>query len=204
MLFMTTNENLTNEIKPSSPRLKAVALFIFELVKIGVLAALTIGLIRYFLFKPFYVKGASMEPTFFDHEYLIVDELSYYLRLPQRGEVVVFKYPENPTEYFLKRVIGLPGERVKVSAGVITVYNKEHPEGVLMIEPYLPTDLITAGENTYTVGPDQYFVLGDNRSNSFDSRRFGPINKSFIVGRAWFRGWPIDRMQMFSTPSFNI
>lgn len=202
--IMPINENLTNEIKLPPSRLKAVALFILELIKVGVLAALTIGLIRYFLFKPFYVKGASMEPTFFDHEYLIVDELSYYLRPPERGEVIVFKYPENPTEYFLKRVIGLPGERVKVSGGIITVYNQAHPEGVVMAESYLPADLVTSGENTYTVGPDQYFVLGDNRSNSFDSRRFGPINKSYIVGRALFRGWPLDRIQKFNTPSFNI
>lgn len=188
---------------PSSP-LKSVGLFILELVKVGLLAALTIGLIRYFLFKPFYVKGASMEPNFYDHEYLIVDELSYRLRTPERGEVIVFEYPDQPSEYFLKRIVGLPGERVKISNGHVVVYNKAHPEGVTLDESYLPSDLPTAGDNVYTVSDNQYFVMGDNRPNSFDSRRFGPVDKKYIVGRAWFRGWPFTRVKAFTTPSFNI
>src|SRR3990167_7531280 len=121
-------------------------LFLLELVKVAVLAGVTIAFVRYFLFKPFYVKGASMEPNFFDKEYLIIDELSYRLRPPQRGEVIVFKYPENPKEYFLKRIVGLPGERIKVAEGQIIIYNKEHPEGIILNEPYLSKDLPTIGE----------------------------------------------------------
>ncbi len=183
----------------------SIGLFILELVKVAVLAGITIALVRYFLFKPFYVKGASMEPNFFDKEYLIIDELSYYFRTPERGEVVVFKYPENPKEYFLKRIIGLPGERVKVSEGKITIYNKEHPEGVILDEPYLPEDLLTSGDRSFVpLSENQYFVMGDNRANSYDSRRFGAVDKSLVVGRVFFRGWPFNRAQFIPEPELNI
>ena len=184
--------------------LGAIGLVILEVIKVVVVAGVTIVAVRYYLFKPFYVKGASMEPNFNDHEYLIIDELSYRFRAPQRGEVIVFKYPENPKEYFLKRIIAVPGERVKVNNGHLTVYNAAHPEGAEVQETYLDTHLLTLGEKTTTLGENQYFVLGDNRMNSYDSRRFGPIDKSAIVGRAWFRGWPISRVQTFSAPSYTF
>lgn len=190
-------------VKPPS-RLRIAASFLFELIKVIVLAGVTIALIRYFLFKPFYVKGASMEPNFLDHEYLIVDELSYRFRMPERGEVIVFKYPNNIQEYFLKRIVGLPGERVKVEGGHITIYNSTHPEGVLLSESYLPNDLLTAGDNqVVTLASDEYFVLGDNRPNSFDSRRFGSVKKDLIIGRAFIRGWPLTRITKFSPPEFG-
>ena len=184
--------------------LGAAAVFILELLKIGVLAGITIFLVRYFLFKPFYVKGASMEPNFYEKEYLIIDEVTFRLRQPERGEVVVFVAPTNPQEYFLKRIIGLPGERVKVSEGHVFIYNKEHPEGAEVEETYLPHDLLTSSEQNVILPSDQYFVLGDNRPNSFDSRRFGLIDRKAIVGRAWLRGWPPKRMQTFSPPQFNF
>jgi signal peptidase I len=183
----------------------SIGLFLLELIKVAVLAGITIALVRYFLFKPFYVKGASMESNFFDKEYLIVDELSYRFRAPQRGEVVVFKYPENPKEFFLKRIIGLPGERVKVSEGKVTIYNSQHPEGVILDESYLPADLLTSGDRTYVpLNDKQYFVMGDNRPNSYDSRRFGAVDKSLIVGRVFFRGWPLNRAEIITKPSLNI
>ncbi|MDD2758567.1 MAG: signal peptidase I [Patescibacteria group bacterium] len=184
--------------------LVSAGLFLFEMVKIAVLAGITIGLIRYYLFKPFYVKGASMEPNFYEKEYLIIDELSYRFREPQRGEVIVFRYPENPKEYFLKRIIGLPGETIKISLGQVIVYNKEHPEGVAVDESYLPADLKTEGDRTIKISDTQYFVMGDNRPNSYDSRRFGPIDRSLIVGRAWLRGWPVSRAATFKAPAMNI
>ena len=178
----------------------SAGIFILEMLKVAVLAGITIALIRYYLFKPFYVKGASMEPNFHEKEYLIIDELSYRFREPVRGEVIVFRYPEDPKEYFLKRIIGLPGETVKVTGGKVFVYNSEHPEGFELGEEYLPKDLITEGEKTTKVGENQVFVLGDNRPNSFDSRRFGPIDKSLVVGRAWLRGWPLNKLAVFSKP----
>lgn len=145
-----------------------------------------------------------MEPNFLDHEYLIVDELSYRFRAAERGEVIVFKYPNNQQEYFLKRIIGLPGERVKVSDGHVTVYNGSHPEGEVIDESYLPKDIVTAGDNqTVALGQDEYFVLGDNRPNSFDSRRFGTVKSNLIIGRVFLRGWPLSRIQKFSAPNFG-
>lgn len=178
-------------------------LFIIEAAKIVILASITVIFVRYFLFKPFYVKGASMEPNFYGQEYLIIDEITYRFRLPERGDVIVFKYPEDPKEYFLKRIIGLPGERVKIADGKVTIYNNEHPEGVIIDESYLPSDLMTMGEKNTTLTEKQYFVLGDNRSNSSDSRRFGPVDKSLIVGRVVLRGWPLNRVQTFKTPEFS-
>ncbi len=185
-------------------KLAGAGVFLLELIKVGVLAAVTIACVRYFLFKPFYVKGASMEPNFFDKEYLIIDELSYRLRPPQRGEVIVFKFPENTKEFFLKRIIGLPGERVKIAEGRVTIYNGEHPEGVVLDETYLPNDLLTIGERITVLTSNQYFVMGDNRSNSYDSRRFGAVDKSFVVGRVFFRGLPFNRAEIISEPKLNI
>lgn len=179
-------------------------LFLLEFIKIALLAGITIALVRYYLFKPFYVKGASMEPNFYDHEYLIIDEVTYRFNEVKRGDVIVFKYPENPKEYFLKRIIGLPGERIKVAGGQVTVYNEAHPEGLTIQESYVPKDIVTEGEKIIVLGSDEFFVLGDNRENSYDSRRFGPVDRNLIVGRAWFRGWPLNRMQIFNTPEFNF
>ncbi len=179
----------------------AAGLFFLELIKVAVLAGITIGLVRYFLFKPFYVKGQSMEPTFYEHEYLIIDEITYRLREPERGEIVVFRAPNSPKDYYLKRVIGLPGERVKVEGNKIIIYNDANPLGVVMEETYIEEE--TAGAVSQTLGPDQFFVLGDNRSASFDSRRFGPVSRDEIIGRAWFRGWPVARITKFSKPTYD-
>lgn len=185
-------------------KLAATGLLLLELIKIAVLAGVTIIAVRYFLFKPFYVKGASMEPNFYDHEYLIIDEITYRFRTPWRGEVIVFHYPDNPKEYFLKRIVGLPGERIRVADGHLTIYNAAYPEGVVVEESYLPETVATAGEEVVGLAEDEYFVLGDNRPNSFDSRRFGPVERGAIVGRAWFRGWPLKRLQTFAVPAFNF
>lgn len=184
--------------------LASAGLFLLELVKVAVLAGITIAFVRYFLFKPFYVKGASMEPNFYDKEYLIIDELTYRFRIPQRGEVVVFKYPDNPKEYFLKRIIGLPGERIKIAEGRITIYNKEHPEGIVLSEPYISGDYPTTGEKITVLNESEYFVMGDNRPNSFDSRRFGAVEKDLVVGRVFLRGWPFNRASIISEPKLNI
>lgn len=179
-----------------------IASFFLELIKIALLAGLTIGLVRYFLFKPFYVKGQSMEPNFFEHDYLIIDEISYRFRVPQRGEIIVFRSPVNE-DYYLKRVVGLPGERVKVEDNKIVIFNLENPQGLVVEEPYL--EEATGGAVNLTLGSDQYFVMGDNRDASYDSRRFGPVEKEAIVGRVWLRGWPFNRLSIFSSsPSYNV
>ena len=181
--------------------LEKIALFFLELVKIVVLSGVTIVLVRYFLFKPFYVKGESMLPTFYENEYLIIDELSYRFRDPKRGEVVVFKSPTSPEDFYLKRVIGLPGERVRIENGSVTVCQVEC---VVLDEVYIDVD--TSGDVAFTLGDEQYAVLGDNRSASYDSRRFGPINKDAIEGRTFIRGWPLTRISYFggNVPEYNL
>lgn len=191
----------TPDLPPEQGFIGKVGSFLLELVKIAVLAGLTIGLVRYFLFKPFYVKGQSMEPNFEERDYLIIDELSYRLRAPQRGEVVVFHY--RPTDdYFLKRIIGLPGERVKVDGNKVVIYNEANPQGLVLDEKYLTE--VTPGSITITLGVHQYFVMGDNRDASFDSRRFGAIGEDDMVGRVWFRGWPFSRVTTFGAPSYTL
>ncbi len=172
--------------------------FIWELVKIAVIALVLAGLARYFIFQPFFVKGASMEPNFDDGQYLIVDELSYYFRVPERGEVVVFKYPLDTRTYYIKRIIGLPGETVEIKSGQVTVYNDENPKGFVLNEAYLPQGLATDGNVKRRLNRDEYFVLGDNRLSSSDSRRWGVLPKSDIVGRVFVRVWPVDTFELLN------
>jgi len=199
-----------NELPTEAPRParhrgeNGIGSFIVEIVKVALIALVIILPVRYFLIKPFYVNGASMEPNYFNSEYLIIDEISYRLHEPARGEVVVFHYPPDPKEYFIKRVIGLPGERVAVKDGQVTVFNQNNPEGVVLAEPYLEPETQTAGAADITLGEDEFFVLGDNRNASLDSRRFGAIKKQDIVGRTWLRGWPFDRAGVLKEHQFNF
>ena len=174
--------------------------FIWETIKVVIISLAIVIPIRYFIIQPFYVKGASMEPSFYDHEYLIIDEITYRLRGPERGEVVVFRSPPDPRQYFIKRAIALPGERIKIENKKIYIYNSENPEGIKLDENnYLPLVEIqgTLGQVEITLKDDEYFVLGDNRNSSMDSRSFGPITKDKIIGKAWLRGWPFDRFELF-------
>ncbi len=180
-----------------------LGLFFLELVKIAVLAGITIGIVRYFIFKPFYVEGQSMEPTFDEREYLIIDEITYRFEDPKRGDVIVLRAPTVEKDFYLKRIIGLPGERIKVEDNKVIVYNNDNSQGVLLEEIYLD-DKTTPGQTTITLGPDEYFVMGDNRRASYDSRRFGPIKRSDIIGKTWLRGWPLDRITLFETPAYNL
>ncbi|OGH65456.1 MAG: signal peptidase I [Candidatus Magasanikbacteria bacterium RIFCSPHIGHO2_02_FULL_47_14] len=172
------------------------------MIKVALLAGVTIALVRYFLFKPFYVKGQSMEPSYYAKEYLIIDEITYRFREPERGEVVVFKAPFEKDDYYIKRVLGLPGERVKIEDGKVIIYNEQYPEGVVTEERYLEEK--TPGSINVSLGPDQYFVMGDNRDESFDSRRFGPVSRDAIVGRTWLREWPVTRAGLFQKPQYNL
>lgn len=164
--------------------------------------------IRYFLIQPFFVKGASMEPNFHDQEYLIVDEISYRFQAPERGQVIVFRYPRDPQEYFIKRVIGLPGEQVQVKDGKVIIFNTTHPDGLALDEKYLPAGLSTYNqdESKVSVGPNEYYVLGDNRGASKDSRYFGVVDQSFVTGKVLFRGWPFNKITVFNKaywPQYN-
>lgn len=170
-----------------------------EIIKVFLIALVIVVPVRLFVFQPFYVQGASMQPNFYDKEYLIIDELSYHLREPHRGEVVVFKYPRNPRQYFIKRIIGIPGDTVLVEDGKL--YMKDASGNAVEIDEswYLADDIATQGYNfsEITLGDGEYFLLGDNRSASYDSRYFGAVEDSFLVGRALLRVLPVDRFNWF-------
>ncbi len=180
--------------------LKAFLEFIWEVVKVAVVSLAIILPIRYFLVQPFYVKGASMEPNFTDHDYLLIDEISYRFRAPERGEVVVFRYPKNPRDFYIKRVVGLPGERVVIKDTKVLV--SSGAELVELPEKYLDVNYLGGQPNSnyldVTLGADQYYVMGDNRRASSDSRSFGPITKHDLIGRSWVRAWPFNRWKVFS------
>ena len=181
--------------------------FVFELIKIVVISLVIIITIRYFLIQPFYVKGASMEPNFYDHEYLIIDEISYRFKDPGRGDIVVFRYPVNPQEYFIKRIVALPGEKVQIKDGKVYIYDDNYTglDGTVLDELYLGDGVKTysLSDETVSLGEDEYFVLGDNRNSSKDSRSFGAVNQSFITGKVLLRGWPFDRINLFQTPEYQ-
>lgn len=179
---------------------KKFLIFAWEGLKVIAISLAIIIPVRYFLIQPFYVKGASMESTFRDHEYLIIDEISYRFHPIARGDVVVFRYPLNPQEYFIKRVIGLPGESVQVKDAHVIVYNDQNPGGLVLKEDYLDSNMPTYSnsDDKITLGADEYFVMGDNRTASKDSRTFGPVNKSFITGHVFLRGWPFNRAAIFN------
>ena len=152
---------MNEEIKDKNekPKLKSE---IWEFFKFAVIALIIVMPIRLWIAQPFIVHGSSMVPTFQDGDYLIIDEISYELRKPERGEVIVFRYPKNPSQFFIKRIEGLPGETI---------------EGV-------------------TLASDEYYVLGDNRPASSDSRYWGPVKSSLVVGRALLRLWPVSSIEI--------
>jgi len=176
--------------------------FIWEILKIVIIALLIVVPIRYFLFQPFFVRGQSMEPTFENGDYLIIDEISYRFGSPQRGEVVVFKYPQNPSQRYIKRIVGLPGETVEIEAGSVIIFNREGSQ-ILDELDYLPASIQTPGDIHLSLDEDEYFVLGDNRVSSADSRSWGPLPEENIVGRVLFRAWPFTALAKFEAPSYE-
>lgn len=174
--------------------LRATAVFFWELIKIFLLAMVIIVPVRYFLVQPFFVRGASMESTFLDGEYLVIDELSYRLREPERSEVIVFRYPQSPSQFFIKRIIGLPGETITITDGHVVIKNAQYPQGVVLDEsPYLAAAVRTGGAVTLTLSDDEFFVLGDNREASSDSRSWGALPRHDVIGRVWLRAFPLTR-----------
>lgn len=197
----TINQQNKEQNTPKEGVIKKYLSFSFEIFKIAVIALAIVLPIRYFLFQPFIVKGESMSPSFESGDYLIVDEISYRISEPQRGDVVVFKYPKNTTQRFIKRIIGLPGETVVIKSGNVTV-TKTTGEEVILDEQYLPEDLKTYGDTGTTLKADEYFVLGDNRMYSYDSRSWGIVPKANIIGKAFLRLYPIDELSKISTPNY--
>jgi signal peptidase I len=176
---------------------------LLELVQVILISAAIVIPLRTFLVQPFYVKGQSMEPNFYDHEYLFIDKLTYRRDDPKRGDIIVTRYPRDPSEFFIKRVIGLPGETVEVANGKVRIYNKEHENGFVLDEhTYLDQDY-TPLTDTKTLKEDEYYLMGDNRAASLDSRIFGPVKRSFLVGKVWVRAYPFDRWKRFDSITYT-
>jgi signal peptidase I len=173
---------------------------IFEILRIVILALIIVLPIRFFIFQPFVVKGASMEPNFDQGDYLIIDEISYRFREPKRGEVIVFRFPLNPSQRFIKRIVGLPGETVEIKEGKVIIKSGDKVQ--TLNEKYLPSINFNGREYNFTLKENEYFVLGDNRNFSYDSRYFGPLNKKFIIGRVILRLWPIKNISKIEVPAY--
>lgn len=160
-----------------------------EVVRFSIIAILIVIPIRMFIAQPFIVSGASMDETFHTGEYLIVDQVSYYFEKPGRGDVVIFKYPKDPSKYFIKRVIGLPGDSITIDGSTVTIKNATNPNGFVIDEPYIKS-MHGSNSLTETLGDREYFVMGDNRDQSSDSRSWGVLQEERIIGRAFLRLFP--------------
>lgn len=170
----------------------------WEFLKAVVISILIVVPIRAYVAQPFIVDGASMEPNFHGGNYLIIDELSYgFFRDPIRGEVVVFRAPPNPSQFYIKRIIGLPGESVEIRDNKIYITTKAGSIFILD-EPYLPRSFNTIPDMVKKLSDDEYFVLGDNRSHSSDSRIWGALPKKNITGKAFVRLWPATEIGLIS------
>lgn len=194
-VFSHQNPPTDNSVSTSTP-LEKEEHPLTEIVKFSLIAILIVIPIRMFIAQPFIVSGASMDNTFASGQYLIIDQISYYFEQPMRGEVIVFRYPRDPSKFFIKRIIGLPGDTVKIENSVVTIINSEYPEGFVIDEPYIKS-MKTAPLFTETLGEREYFVMGDNRDNSSDSRSWGVLQEERIVGRAFIRLFPPSLVGLF-------
>lgn len=176
--------------------------FIAELLRTAIIVTILAYTIRLFIIQPFIVDGLSMNPVFHNNDYLLVDKISYKLDQPQRGDIIVFKYPKNTAVNYVKRIIGLPGEKVVIENGDVTIINKDNPNGIKLNEPYIRTQDTTFvstfnnRENPraeFAVPEGDYFVMGDNRQESSDSREWGFLSKEKIIGRVFIQAFPVGR-----------
>ncbi len=166
----------------------------WDLVRFGIIAILVVIPIRMFVAQPFIVSGSSMFPTFENGDYLIVVEISYRLKDPERGDVIIFRYPKDQKKFFIKRVIGLPGEGIDIKGSTVTITNKEHPEGLVLEQPYVKNN--SSNTDHFELKAGEYFVMGDNRSASSDSRYWGAVKKDLIMGRALLRLLPLRHINI--------
>ena len=185
-MSLETNNNQNSSF--SQTPLKEVGLFFWDLLKILAVALAIVIPFRLLVAEPFVVSGSSMLPNYHNNDYLIIDRITYLRQQPQRGDVVVLKFPKDTSQFFIKRIIGLPGEKIQIRQGHVVIYNSEHPEGKILEESYLPSQVETLGRTEpVQLGSAEYFVLGDNRQFSLDSRYFGPIYDFQINGVEVFR-----------------
>jgi signal peptidase I len=179
-----------------------------ELIRTALVVSILAIAIRTFAVQPFVVEGSSMFPRFETNDFLIVDKISYRFHTPERGDIIVFKYPYDLATNYVKRVIGLPGETVKIQDGKVIIINVAHPDGFTIDEPYLSegnttTLSVTSATNQFVVPDGKYFVLGDNRRASSDSREWGFLPKEDIIGRVFVQAYPFNRASWVSHASYS-
>jgi signal peptidase I len=174
-------------------KLKRMVKSAWETAQTLIIALAVAFFIRYFIAQPFLVSGASMEPDFHNGNFLIVDEITYRFQEPQRGDVIVFHYPGDRSEYFIKRIIGLPGEQLTVAGNTVRI-TMQNGSSTILAEPYIKEDLRgNQFHKELSLGKDEYFVMGDNRGNSFDSRNWGALGKKDITGIVRLRVFPFNQ-----------
>lgn len=181
---------------PTTPTPENKEGMISEIIRFSLIALIIVLPIRLFVAQPFIVSGASMETTFSTGQYLIVDQLSYHFKEPIRGDVIVFRYPKDPSKFFIKRIIGIPGDTININGSEVNLSNTEYPDGIRLNESYIH-DMKPTATLTETLGKDEYFVMGDNRDASSDSRTWGVLPRSNIVGRTFLRLFPITKVGVF-------
>ncbi len=159
-----------------------------EIIQFLLLTVIIVAPIRIYLAQPYIVSGSSMDPTFSGGDYLIVDRLSYRLHEPERGDVIIFRFPLETSKFFIKRVIGLPGETVILTEGEVTI--RSALGEIALTEPYVAH--VGKDDLVISLGERDYFVMGDNREASLDSRAWGPVDRNFIVGRTLLRLFPVS------------
>ncbi|MEA2020726.1 MAG: signal peptidase I [Patescibacteria group bacterium] len=187
--------------------LKSLGNLILDTIEVLVMALALFAVAYLFLFQPHQINGNSMFPNFRDKEMLITEKVSFYLRKPQRGEIIVFKYPKAHEYDYIKRVVGLPGETIQIKNRKVFIYNDEHPQGVALEEPYLYNPETEGGTflkegEKFQIPEGEYFLMGDNRARSSDSRDWGTVQEGEIVGKAWFRYWPPQTFAVIDQPQY--
>jgi len=185
-------------------KFRSTIIFVVELFFLFGVAWGVVKVVHRFVFQPFYVVGVSMEPNFFDHDYLIIEKIKYRFKSPERGEVIVLKTPSNPTSLIIKRIIGLPGEEILIKNGKVFFKSEGSSGEIEFKEPYLPAGLETPGETNIFLKENEYFVMGDHRNMSLDSRSFGPVKKELIIGHTWLRAWPITNFGLINAPEVRL
>lgn len=189
------NPDFSQNIPQSEAPKRSFRAEAWETIRFILIALAVVIPIRLYIAQPFIVSGASMDPTFATGQYLIVDEVSYRINDPVRGDVVIFKYPKNPKQYFIKRVIGLPGETIIINEEGTVFIKEVGAEALTTIsEPYVKFTKSDAVE--LTLKADEYFMMGDNRAGSYDSRAWGAVSRDLIVGKAFVRLFPVTTVDL--------
>ena len=182
--------------------IKSVASQLLDFLETIALAFVIFLVIDTFVMQPHVVKGNSMLPNFHTGERIFTESVGYRFGTPKRGDIIVFRYPYAPDNEYIKRIIGLPGDEIRLSAGGVTIIDALHPQGFTLKEPYLGRDVRTTGKKflpdntTYKVPDNAYFVLGDNRQESSDSREWGSVPKNNLIGRVFVRYWPPSALSL--------